>query len=112
MDYICLRRGEIIKVGGAQDNISFSVGLSESVTVSASRVGASALEKGIGLVAAKSSGLVARGLGSTGRTTAANLTEQLAMKEIVSNPRIGTIMMSGKVTPQKTHRQLISQGCY
>ncbi|GLB54008.1 hypothetical protein NBRC110019_30490 [Neptunitalea chrysea] len=46
-------------------------------------------------LAAKSSGLVARGLGSTGRTTAANLTEQLAMKEIVSNPRIGTVVMEG-----------------
>jgi hypothetical protein len=31
------------------------------------------------------------GLGSTGRTTAANLTEQLAMKEAMSNPAAGQI---------------------
>lgn len=32
------------------------------------------------------------GLGSTGRTTAANLTEQLAMKEIMSNPSAGQVI--------------------
>ena len=35
------------------------------------------------------------GRGSTGRTTAANLTEQLAMKEILSNPRAGKVIMTG-----------------
>ena len=32
------------------------------------------------------------GLGSTGRTVANNLTEQLAMKEIMSNPTVGKIL--------------------
>ena len=34
------------------------------------------------------------GLGSTGRTTAVNLTEQLAMKEIMSNPTAGKILIN------------------
>lgn len=34
-------------------------------------------------------------MGSTGRTAAANLTEQLAMKEIVSNPNLGKTVMTG-----------------
>ena len=34
------------------------------------------------------------GLGSTGRTTAANLTEQLAMKEIMSNPSSGKTLIN------------------
>lgn len=33
------------------------------------------------------------GLGSTGRTAAANLTEQLAMKEIISNPSSGKVLI-------------------
>jgi len=48
------------------------------------------------VVAAKGGGsLIAKGLGSTGRTTAANLTEQLAMKEIVANPTLGKTVMTG-----------------
>jgi hypothetical protein len=43
----------------------------------------------------KGGGLIAKGLGSTGRTTAANLTEQIAMKEIVSNPTLGITVMKG-----------------
>ena len=35
------------------------------------------------------------GLGSTGRTAAANLTEQLAMKEAMSNPATGKVVMQG-----------------
>jgi hypothetical protein len=35
------------------------------------------------------------GLGSTGRTAAANLTEKLALKEIMNNPRLGTVVMEG-----------------
>jgi hypothetical protein len=35
------------------------------------------------------------GLGSTGRTAAANLTEQLAMKEIMSNPTLGKVVITG-----------------
>jgi hypothetical protein len=35
------------------------------------------------------------GLGSTGRTAAANLTEQLAMKEIMSNPAMGRVIKTG-----------------
>ncbi len=35
------------------------------------------------------------GLGSTGRTVANNLTEQLAMKEIMSNPTAGKVIMEG-----------------
>jgi len=35
------------------------------------------------------------GLGSTGRAIAANLTEQLAMKEIMSNPTLGKTVMTG-----------------
>ncbi len=35
------------------------------------------------------------GLGSTGRVTAENLTEQLAMKEIMSNPTLGKTIMTG-----------------
>lgn len=38
--------------------------------------------------------LVAKGFGSTGRTTAVNITEQLAMKEIMSNPTIGKTVMT------------------
>jgi len=34
------------------------------------------------------------GLGSTGRTAAANLTEQLAMKEIMSNPKAGKTLIN------------------
>ncbi|WP_439580837.1 hypothetical protein [Dyadobacter bucti] len=41
------------------------------------------------------SSLIAKGLGSTGRITAANLTEQLAMKEIVANPNLGKTVMTG-----------------
>ncbi|MGV3609448.1 MAG: polymorphic toxin-type HINT domain-containing protein, partial [Fluviicola sp.] len=36
------------------------------------------------------------GLGSTGRTTARNLTEELAMKEIMVNPTLGHMTMKGK----------------
>jgi hypothetical protein len=47
-------------------------------------------------VAAKGGGsLIAKGLGSTGRTVAGNLTEQLAMKEIVSNPAMGRVIKIG-----------------
>jgi hypothetical protein len=35
------------------------------------------------------------GLGSTGRTVASNLTEQLAMKEILSNPGMGRVIRTG-----------------
>ena len=37
--------------------------------------------------------LTSAGLGSTGRATAANVTEQLAMKEIMSNPSAGKILI-------------------
>jgi hypothetical protein len=40
-------------------------------------------------------GLKPLGLGSTGRTVATNLTEQLAMKEIMSNPTLGRTVMIG-----------------
>jgi hypothetical protein len=40
------------------------------------------------------------GLGSTGRTTAANLTEQLAMKEIMSNPSAGQIIKKSLSDPR------------
>jgi hypothetical protein len=43
----------------------------------------------------EASSLIAKGLGSTGRTTAANLTEQLAMKEIIANPNLGKTVMTG-----------------
>jgi RHS repeat-associated protein len=45
--------------------------------------------------------LKALGLGSTGRTAAANLTEELAMKEIVSNPRIGAVITNMKPLSDK-----------
>jgi hypothetical protein len=35
------------------------------------------------------------GLGFTGRTVATNLTEQLAMKEILANPNLGRVVMTG-----------------
>lgn len=35
------------------------------------------------------------GLGSTGRTTAANLVEQMTMKEAMANPQLGTRIMEG-----------------
>lgn len=35
------------------------------------------------------------GLGSTGRTTAANLVEQMAMKDAMANPQLGTRIMEG-----------------
>jgi hypothetical protein len=51
---------------------------------------------GVGRDAAKTgTNRVAKGLGSTRRTTAANLTEQLAMKEIMSNPTLGKTVMTG-----------------
>ncbi|MGB3063488.1 hypothetical protein [Sphingobacterium thalpophilum] len=40
------------------------------------------------------------GLGSTGRATATNLEELLAMKEIISNPRLGDIAMVGMSDPR------------
>jgi RHS repeat-associated protein len=39
--------------------------------------------------------LVPLGLGSTGRTAAKNLVEQMAMKEILANPHLGTRIMEG-----------------
>jgi hypothetical protein len=58
--------------------------------------GLTGLLKGAGPIVAKGgSQLVAQGLGSTGRTAAANLTEQLAMQEIVSNPTLGRTVMTG-----------------
>ncbi|MEO8234766.1 MAG: DUF6443 domain-containing protein [Flavobacterium sp.] len=39
--------------------------------------------------------LVAKGLGSTGRTEAKSLAEQLAMKEIMSNPHLGESVIKG-----------------
>jgi RHS repeat-associated protein len=48
------------------------------------------------LVVASRGMLKALGLGSTGRTTAANLTEELAMKEIVANPILGKVITSMK----------------
>ena len=52
-------------------------------------------------VAAKTSNLLKPlGLGSTGRTTAANLTEQLAMKEIMSNPTAGQIIKKSLSDPR------------
>lgn len=39
-------------------------------------------------------GLKPLGLGSTGRTVATNLTEQLAMKEIMSNPTAGKTIIN------------------
>lgn len=51
---------------------------------------------GVGRYAAKTgTALKALGRGSTGRTTAVNLTEQLAMKEITSNPTLGKTGMTG-----------------
>lgn len=59
----------------------------------AGRTAASLLDETGSLSAAKGgTSLIAKGLGSTGRTTAANLTEQLAMQEIISNPTIGNII--------------------
>ena len=50
--------------------------------------------KGEGLVNDVAKGvLIPLGLGSTGRTAANNLTEQLAMKEIMSNPTIGKVLI-------------------
>ena len=40
------------------------------------------------------------GLGSTGRTVARNLTEQLAMKEIMSNPAMGKVIKTGLNDPR------------
>lgn len=40
-------------------------------------------------------GRVVNVLCSTGRVVAANLTEQLAMQEVVSNPSIGRVVMTG-----------------
>ncbi len=51
----------------------------------------------LGVVAKGSSNLLKPlGLGSTGRITAANLTEQLAMKEALSNPATGQIIQGMK----------------
>lgn len=44
---------------------------------------------------AAKTGLKPLGLGFTGRTAAANLIEQLAMKEIMSNPTLGKTVMTG-----------------
>ncbi len=41
------------------------------------------------------SGVKYLGLSSTGRTVATNLTEQLAMKEAMSNPTAGKVIMKG-----------------
>jgi hypothetical protein len=50
----------------------------------------------VGNAARASTSLVAKGLGSTGRTTATNLTEQLAMKAAASNPAAGQIIQRMK----------------
>ena len=47
------------------------------------------------LVARGGSWLVPLGRGTTGRTAAANITEQLAMKEAMSNPSAGKVIMEG-----------------
>jgi hypothetical protein len=49
------------------------------------------------VVAAKTSTRILKplGLGSTGRTAAANLVEQLAMKDAMANPQLGTRLMEG-----------------
>ncbi|WP_320003987.1 RHS repeat domain-containing protein [Shiella aurantiaca] len=45
-------------------------------------------------------GKVVNVLGSTGRVIAANLTEQLAMQEIMSNPAMGRVIMEGMTDPR------------
>ncbi|UUV22015.1 hypothetical protein [Paenimyroides aestuarii] len=47
------------------------------------------------LVVRGSSFLVPLGRGTTGRTTAVNLSEQLAMKEAMSNPSAGKVIIHG-----------------
>jgi hypothetical protein len=54
-----------------------------------------ATEVVIGNAAKEGTSLIPMGLGSTGRTVAANLTEQLAMEEAMSNPAAGKIIMQG-----------------
>ena len=56
---------------------------------------------------ARTSGLVAKGLGSTGLTTANNLVEQMAMKAVVKDPTIGRVLMTG----MKDSRWFISIHC-
>jgi hypothetical protein len=50
-------------------------------------LGGSAADEGVNLVS--------MGLGSTGRSTATNLAEELTMKEITSNPTLGKVVMTG-----------------
>ncbi|WP_299441264.1 hypothetical protein [uncultured Aquimarina sp.] len=47
-----------------------------------------------------SSSLSALGLGSTGRTVAGNLVEQMAMQSARSNPSIGVRIMEGMTDPR------------
>ena len=44
---------------------------------------------------AASSGLKPLGLGTTGRTTALNLVEQMAMRDVMANPQLGTRLLEG-----------------
>ena len=83
------------KVGGLEDvftldNVVLGAGaykLGQAVLKQISfRFGSQVAAKGV---------LKPLGLGSTGRTAAANLTEQLAMEEIMSNPTLGKTVMTG-----------------
>ncbi len=57
------------------------------------RLGAEILEEGAAKAGANL--LKPLAMGSTGRTVARNLTEQLAMKEIMSNPAMGRVIKTG-----------------
>ena len=54
-----------------------------------------AVDAGAGAVKGGKSLLKPLGLGSTGRTTANNLVEQMAMTDVLANPELGIRLMEG-----------------
>jgi hypothetical protein len=80
-----------IALGGIGSVKNFSVSYQASKLTLASKTTVIAEE------AAKTSTRILKplGLGSTGRTAAANLVEQMAMKDAMANPQLGTRLMEG-----------------
>ena len=81
----------------APEGVGDGAFLDALIWLGGAKLGSWALKGITGLFAESTTetGLTSLGLGSTGRTAAANLTEQLAMKEIMSNPTLGKTVMTG-----------------
>ncbi|MDR1671657.1 MAG: hypothetical protein LBR57_03965 [Alistipes sp.] len=74
---------------GMAEGVSFGLAVLETQAVKTAAIGAMR----VGATRAGTQTLKSVGLGSTGRTTAKNLTEHLAMQEIMANPKIGEAIL-------------------